>query len=95
MAVKSGDQVLSEGEFSGYDYKPVPENSGYVHCGIEVEISGKTSVTVEIKLLGDAECWGYVDDVSFKKGSLEDLERLPRPPRKAISISSRAELSTI
>lgn len=82
MAVKSGDQVLSEGEFSGYDYKPVPENSGYVHCGIEVEISGKTSVTVEIKLLGDAECWGYVDDVSFKKGSLEDLEKAPETPEE-------------
>mgnify|MGYP000017346389 FL=1 len=80
MKVKAGEEVLSSGEFSGYDYKPVADHSGYVHYGIEVTLSGRTSVTVEIKLTGDPECWGYVDDVSFKEGSLDDLEKAPETP---------------
>ncbi len=77
MTAKNGDTVLVTEEFSGYDYRIVPDHDGYVNYGFEVVVSGFTSLDIEIHILGAAEAWGYLDDVSFKLGTLDDLEVAP------------------
>ena len=78
MTTKDGQTILETKEFSGYDYSIVPNHDGYVNYGFEVVISGITSIQIEIHILGAAEAWGYLDDVSFKLGTIDDLEVAPK-----------------
>ncbi|TNF06894.1 MAG: hypothetical protein EP317_05810 [Bacillota bacterium] len=73
LKIKNDDIVLESEIFSGYDYTPVPEHDGYVNYGIEIDLTGLSSLTLEIHILGDVGAWGYLDDVSFKQGTLDDL----------------------
>lgn len=77
MTVKDGDTVLATETFSGYDYLAVPDNHEYVNYGILIPIDGITVVDVYIEIEGQAEVWGYLDDVTFKEGTLDDLEEAP------------------
>jgi hypothetical protein len=73
LRIKNGDILLESEIFSGYDYTPVPEHDGYVNYGIEIDLSGLQTLTLEIHILGEVGAWGYLDDVSFKQGTLDDL----------------------
>jgi hypothetical protein len=73
LIIKNGNIPVESEIFSGFDYTPVPEHDGYVNYGIEIDLSGLTELTLEIHIIGAAETWGYLDDVSFKAGSLDDL----------------------
>jgi hypothetical protein len=73
LKIKNGDIVLESEIFSGFDYTPVPEHDGYVNYGIEIDLTGLSVLTLEIHILGEVGAWGYLDDVSFKQGTLDDL----------------------
>lgn len=73
LRIKNGNILLESHLFSGYDYIPVPEHQGYVNYGIVIDLSGLSYLTLEIHILGDVGSWGYLDDVSFKKGTLDDI----------------------
>lgn len=73
LRIKNGNILLESQLFSGFDYVSVPDHQGYVNYGIVIDLSGLSSLTIEIHILGNAGAWGYLDDVSFKKGTLDDI----------------------
>jgi len=73
LRIKNGNILLESHVFSGFDYVAVPDHQGYVNYGIVIDLSGLSFLTIEIHILGNAGAWGYLDDVSFKKGTLDDL----------------------
>ena len=77
MSVTSPVRTISAETFSGFDYKPVPDHDGYVQLGIEAIVEADTSLVFSINVLGATGFWGYIDDVSFKLGTLDDLELAP------------------
>lgn len=77
LRVLEGEVVLATETFSGYDFQPVPENNGYVNYGLELTLASTKTLTVEIIVVGPEEVWGYIDDVSFQLGTLDDLEVVP------------------
>lgn len=73
MTIKQGTQVLVERTFSGYDYQAPANHDGYVNYGIELVNGSISDLTVEVHVIGAAESWGYLDDISFKLGTEGDL----------------------
>ena len=78
LRIKNINIVLESHIFSGYEYTPIPNHHGYVNYGVQIDLTGLTQLTLEIHILGEEGSWGYIDDVSFKKGTLADLV-LPPP----------------
>ena len=77
MSVFDGTTALVTQSFSGFDYRQVPEHHGYVNNGVEVNLTTIKTIRVEIAIVGDAGFWGYVDDVTFKLGTIADLLKAP------------------
>jgi len=79
-AVYVGDEVEASfsDTFSGYDYKPLVTHKGYVNYGLEVTLAETSTIKVELHFTGDEGCWGYVDDVSFELGTLDDIIVAPK-----------------
>jgi len=77
MSILNGETVLSTESFNGYDYTAVPDNSGYVNYGIDVTLTETTTVTVQIVVVLPEGGWGFIDDVSFATGTVEDLLKAP------------------
>jgi len=59
--------------FPGYGYKPLVTHNGYVNYGLEVTLAETSTIKVELHFTGDEGCWGYVDDISFELGTIEDV----------------------
>lgn len=77
MTIKAGSTVLVQHVFSGYDYAAPEGHDGYVNYGIELSNTLIRDLTIEIHIIGASESWGYIDDVSFRLGTLDDLVTIP------------------
>ncbi len=71
------EPLVSE-KFPGYGYKPLVAHNGYVNYGVEVELAEASTISVSLHFAGEPGCWGYLDDVSFELGMLEDLIVAPK-----------------
>jgi hypothetical protein len=70
--------TLEEETFIGYGYDPVPNHLGYVQYGIELTLTETTTITIEIEVDGAVDSWGYIDDIGFNQGTLDDLLVAPQ-----------------
>jgi len=77
LTVYDGETVIATEQFSGFDYNAPEGHQGYVNYGIEFTLATSKTIRVEIQIIGAEEAWGYIDDVSLKTGTLEDLVVVP------------------
>lgn len=78
LTVLDGTTELVSETFSGIKYSAVPEHNGYVQFGIEVTLAATTDVTVQIDVEGLVNAWGYIDDIGFNQGTIDDLILAPQ-----------------
>ncbi|MFA5235584.1 MAG: hypothetical protein WC399_01820 [Bacilli bacterium] len=77
MTISHGEDIMATEEFAGFGYHPVPEHSGYVNLGVEVVLEVVLDINVSINVTGPEGVYGFIDDVSFAAGTIEDLLKAP------------------
>jgi hypothetical protein len=77
MTVSHGEDIMASEEFAGFGYHPVPEHSGYVNLGLEVTLDVVLDINLSVNVSGPEGVYGFIDDVSFAEGTLDDLLKAP------------------
>lgn len=68
--LQNEEEVKTE-TFAGYGYVPAAED-GYVNYGFEFDATAGEYV-VQFKIIGEVGSWGYIDLVTLKPGTIEDI----------------------
>jgi len=80
LSIFDGDTELVFEEFNGYEYRQVPEHEGYAQFGLEFTQATVITIKVVIHVLGISGFWGFIDDITLKVGTIDDLILPPANP---------------
>lgn len=80
MSIFEGDTELETQLFSGFEYRQVPDHEGYAQFGLEFSLATIKTITAVIRVVGFSGFWGFIDDVTLKVGTIDDLILPPANP---------------